>query len=309
MKKENPPFSPQERLLADLMEVKSPEKLKSVPEDLENSMSAALKTLPENQEKYLRMRYWGGLSCMQIAEQERVTRSAVHASIHRAMENLRKNENLFRLLHGADMEKRLHAIREKWWNRAEKENRQLEERVEELHACACRAERLEKMKAMRDRLDREIEKETRETVKTPFISTGMPHRAASALETNGIRCLEQLLEYSAENLKHIGIGKTDLEQIREFLYIRGLRLKPEEKGKQSCGQDARIAQLALSKRCRRICREAGIRTLGELSEWSRESLKALPGAGEKTLAEMEHVLRKERMEMRTETENRKVVTL
>ena len=147
-----------------------------------------------------------------------------------------------------------------------------------------------------------------QVLEIPVTDFELSVRSRNCLKKMNIRSLGDLIRHSEQELlSYKNFGETSLQEIKDMLASKGLRLgmtveAAEERRvvappvvvapPRATGTQTRLADLELSARSRKALERLGCATLGELAAMTEEKLLGQKNFGETSLNEIKQVLRR-----------------
>ena len=143
-----------------------------------------------------------------------------------------------------------------------------------------------------------------QVLEIPVTDFELSVRSRNCLRKMNIRTLGELIRHTEpELLAYKNFGETSLQEIKDILASKGLRLGmaaeagPEQEAAplapppaRGVGAGARVADLELGARSRKALKHLGVETLGDVSKLTEIKLLACKNFGETSLSEIKRVL-------------------
>lgn len=285
---------PEEELLLDIQE-KKPCNVGDLPPDTKETAEYLMDQLRPKERDLLKCCYWNGQTLQQVADLMHVTKSRAGQIREAALNRLRNPKYSIAVAYGIGYQHRMEQAQAETAKKVTAKTAAWQERMERLITDGTASCSLDRLRQLRDSLDKEIQDLEKNAMRHGPLPDGISKDLRRVLTRHGIRSMSELSRLRRPDM--VWEAKTcHMDWMPELDSLMASAAIP-----YACGEIQQMADAAspstdgprenpplasLSQRAANILLQNGISSLEQLEGWTFEHIHSLAGAGQKTAMEI-----------------------
>lgn len=284
---------PEEELLLDIQE-KKPCNVGDLPPDAKETAEYLVDQLRAKERDLLKCCYWNGQTLQQVADLMRVTKSRAGQIREAALNRLKNPKYSIIVTYGIGYQRKMEQAQTEASKKTTAKTAAWQERMERLITDGTASCSLDRLRQLRDSLDKEIQSLEKNAARHGPLPDSISKELRQVLARHGIRSMSELSRLRRPDM--VWEAKTcHMDWMPELDRLMASAAIP-----YACGEVQQMADTAastdelrenpplssLSQRAANILLQNGISSLEQLEGWTFEHIHSLAGAGQKTAMEI-----------------------